>query len=553
VLRLKNRYLCFILVAFFLSVSTSWAATYYVDATNGKDSNNGLSQSTAWKTIAKVNNSKFNPGDQILFNRGQTWREKLTVPSSGSPGSPIIFGAYGTGAKPIISGADVISGFVKGDSNIWDKTQVTTQPKVVIFGKSLGTVAANRAGCTSDRKWFWTGNTLSIYATSDPSGTVQAGQRGQAIVVGKSYITIQDLQTEAGNEKDYGGNIFFSSGTPPGNLIIDNVDSRWSSNYGIGINTPGFTTGGSITIKNCNLHHNILDGLAVLGDVGTTILTPSVAHNNNVHSNLRNGITIAANYWTVEHNTVHDNGILANMGIGIHIYSYLAESGVGDHNIIRENIVYNQVGRGEDGAGIASDQWSDYNEIYYNVVYHTDGPGIYLFDASHCRIHNNTVYKSCINSSGQLSSKGSIRLTGRAEYTLDTIIKNNNVYSTETGDYAFFADTRYVANGVTVANNNFYRASGNWYYWNNDVGSNFATFNALPGVSANINSDPLFVSTSTPDFHLQFNSPCINSAVNVGLTQDYDGNDVPIGSAPDIGAYEKGNAIKPPTNIRIVH
>ena len=46
----------------------AFAATYYVDATNGNDINNGLSEARPWKTIAKVNASSFNPGDQILFN-----------------------------------------------------------------------------------------------------------------------------------------------------------------------------------------------------------------------------------------------------------------------------------------------------------------------------------------------------------------------------------------------------------------------------------------------------------------------------------------------------
>jgi hypothetical protein len=46
----------------FLISPISWAATYYVDATNGNDFNNGLSESTPWKTIAKVNASRFNPG-----------------------------------------------------------------------------------------------------------------------------------------------------------------------------------------------------------------------------------------------------------------------------------------------------------------------------------------------------------------------------------------------------------------------------------------------------------------------------------------------------------
>jgi hypothetical protein len=50
-----------------------YATTYYVDATLGKDIYDGLSQTAAWKTIAKVNASRFQPGDQILFKGGGVW------------------------------------------------------------------------------------------------------------------------------------------------------------------------------------------------------------------------------------------------------------------------------------------------------------------------------------------------------------------------------------------------------------------------------------------------------------------------------------------------
>jgi hypothetical protein len=46
-----------ILSSRFLTISDAWSATNYVDATNGNNSNNGLSMSSAWKTIAKVNAS----------------------------------------------------------------------------------------------------------------------------------------------------------------------------------------------------------------------------------------------------------------------------------------------------------------------------------------------------------------------------------------------------------------------------------------------------------------------------------------------------------------
>jgi len=57
-------------------ISDAWAATYYVYATNGNDRNNGTSPSTPWKTIAKVNASRFQPEDQILFKRGEGGKVK---------------------------------------------------------------------------------------------------------------------------------------------------------------------------------------------------------------------------------------------------------------------------------------------------------------------------------------------------------------------------------------------------------------------------------------------------------------------------------------------
>ena len=85
----------------------AYAATYYVDSVSGSDSNTGTSTSAPWQTIAHVNAQSFNPGDQILFKDGDTWREQLTVPSSGTTSNPITFSSYGSGANPIISGADL--------------------------------------------------------------------------------------------------------------------------------------------------------------------------------------------------------------------------------------------------------------------------------------------------------------------------------------------------------------------------------------------------------------------------------------------------------------
>ena len=62
--------------------------------------------------------------------------------------------------------------------------------------------------------------------------------------------------------------------------------------------------------------------------------------------------------------------------------------------------------------------------------------------------------------------------------------------------------------------------------------------------SGNISSAPLFVNASTGDYHLQATSPCIDSgtAQNAPLV-DFDGNIRPVGSGWDIGSYEYSAAL----------
>jgi len=80
-----------------LLASVTWASatSYYVDSTNGNNSNPGTSGTAAWKTISKANQAAIHPGDQLLFIRGGVWTGMLNVSGSGSQTSPAYYGAYG--------------------------------------------------------------------------------------------------------------------------------------------------------------------------------------------------------------------------------------------------------------------------------------------------------------------------------------------------------------------------------------------------------------------------------------------------------------------------
>jgi len=196
--------LLFLLICLLLAQNACFAANYYVDAANGNDNNNGLSIGAAWKTIEKVNNQTFNPGDSILFKRGETWREQLIVPSSGDSNQPITFGAYGEGEDPEINGSDIITGWSRYQGNIYvaDVSSEVTQ----LFADGERQVPArwpNRGWQNIDDT---TGNDSSLYSESL---TQQDNHWVGATIVVKTYrwyIEERRVIANSGNTITWDGN-----------------------------------------------------------------------------------------------------------------------------------------------------------------------------------------------------------------------------------------------------------------------------------------------------------------------------------------------------------
>ncbi|MFI7005343.1 discoidin domain-containing protein [Streptomyces sp. NPDC050145] len=98
-----------------LPAGTARAATgttYYVDSTAGDDSANGTSTTTPWRTLARVNQQVFQPGDTVRFLAGGTWTGQFAPKGSGAEGAPVTATSYGTGAKPHIAGNNTVASAV---------------------------------------------------------------------------------------------------------------------------------------------------------------------------------------------------------------------------------------------------------------------------------------------------------------------------------------------------------------------------------------------------------------------------------------------------------
>jgi parallel beta-helix repeat protein len=527
--------------------------TYYVDATNGSDANNGLTPEKAWKTIYMVNNSIFTPGDSILFKRGETWRERLTVPTSGSAGNPITFRAYGTGARPIILGSiaknnagDWTLDASTGQANTWSTTAAVAT-KTVFRDKGAGftvmTRVANKADLDADGEWWYDdpNDKVFVYAVANPiSGGVkfEIPQRTNAITGALSvdYLTISNLSIHycirSGIMLDTGMN----------NWVIS--DNTITQNGGSGIrsqnNSNVLISGNTVSYVGINDASDTTEiaGIFLATSTGGTISRNIVSYTG------RAGILVygeGSDNVIVEHNTVHDagqNGAIDGHAYGIQLFG--PETGDQNGGIVRYNYVYDC---GHANLYIINRVTNA--QVYYNILVNGGswGSGDYLGnisfngdskDATALAIYNNILYQPACNH----VNRANIRMP--PQMTMEgALIKNNVFYNGNTNftGFTFHGDSTHAV--PPTLNNNLHYVPGHSGNILRVEATSSTWVKRAVGIETNgINADPFFASTVIPDFHILPSSPCRNAGAGVGLSQDYEGNS--IWELPDIGAYELG-------------
>jgi parallel beta-helix repeat protein len=403
----------------------NWATTYYVDASAGRDTNSGTSQSAAWQSVAKVNSAKFSPGDQILFKRGEVWRDELDFPSSGRSGEPILIGAYGTGAAPVISGADVVpSGAWTRCSgcaaNVWEAA-VKTQPNIVIFGGAGGTKQGSEAAVAKAGDWFWSAGKLFVWAAGNPANAyrspgVESGSRDLGLgLFAISFVSVEDLQFVAANGLPTQGAVFAGglAGTGQTSHDLDFARLTVADGAADGIHLED--------CNNCVVENSTVSGMARAGVMLTSSrpqapVTAAAVLGNTVANNHFDGISIfgcaigqkcegavlpAGQFFSgmiIAGNTAHDNGagiyvrwtnhssVTANVSFRNTDTSANGEGyGIGieasSNNTIAKNLLYSNRTRGielsnDGGVGTKATGASN-NVVEYNAVHDNGDHGIF--------------------------------------------------------------------------------------------------------------------------------------------------------------------------------
>ena len=470
------------------------ADTYYVNTASTGEGDGTTQEITgehaAWKTIVEINNfyASLNPGDNIYFNRGNTWSEgqALKIRASGSAGGGYItFGAYGTGAKPILINASGSYSTIYG------------------YSSSVQYIHIDNLELRGDTGVAGTGG---INFSQDDGGHI--------------WISDCDINT-------FGSNVSGISFSKIDTYIIEDCTIVDAPHIGIYIK-------GSELYKICDglIQNNDVSGSGNSDNISfhDDSSTNNIGNNHIVQDNkfydgaedgIDTGFTGTVTGLVFRGNETYNNG---NIGISVN----------GSGAIVEQNYVHD-----EGKKGIYVSQNASDCEIRYNIV---DNCTECCFSTAtsagtptNINIYNN-IFKE-----GALDTRSIITISSQS--TPDGLEFKNNIILAEVQHGVWYVGTNTPTNTNSVWNNNcFYDSGGDTTFFTVDeTDYNFTDWKSTWTQDANsIFTDPLMTDPANDNFKLNPHSPCVNAGTDVSLTEDYEGNAVPQGSAPDIGAYEYG-------------
>ncbi len=468
-----------------------WGEGYvdrYVDAVGGLDANDGKTTATAWQTISKINGlGAAAAGMRILFRKGQTWTgTKLTVPANN-----MAFGAWGSGANPIIDGADTVDCFdSNGHNNLYINDLEVTQGLDFGFAfdgvSGITVVNCSAHDCGNDQL------ILSVCTNCNVNG----GRYYNA------YTRLTDNRMTSGIEvKDACSDIVIDGVECYGNVGVASP-AHYSTGIAIHAHT-GTVLAKNVTVRNCNLHDGGLNTFGLRVDNA-------------------NAATMTDRNIVIENNTITGNqygGIQINTSAGA---SYPTNGVTIRGNVIRHNTNRFQVHLIN----------SKNLRVYQNVIANNDatqnGQNASIDNCLEVEFANNTLYSFFDDFNFSLLINGGA--TGNVR------VRNNILGGSIASAMLVYVAAATGTTGLVIDRNLYqYASTGNRWSWLG-TNMNYTTWKANNSNDANspARQDPLLTNPAGNDYSLQAGSPAINQGTAIaGITDGY------LGAAPDLGYKEK--------------
>lgn len=538
---------------------------YYVDSFTGNDSNDGLSTDHAWKSLDRVNQQEYQPGDQILFKSGGVWSGRIMPKGSGTEGQPIIIGKYGGNARPIINGSsNLLDGSKEGSTILLYNQDYWEIYDLEITNKS----SSGAASC------------LGIWVVNEDYGTANH------FVISGNYIhsLTASARTEVLNTVRANGGLadmYNWDGVPRGaiqfTVLVGNekIPSKFNdvqvvNNEVANVERTGFNIGSDWGDHQASGYMD--------DKVEQLYFSTNIYVANNIFRNTAAAVTMfhvdgsVGRGCIVEKNVCYDN----NNG-----YSYwVMWCGHTIDLIFQYNEIYNMyLTSGQDDGIFDADGQSVGTIFQYNYTHHNAGPVLMFCDnnwehsnyAVHyvrsCAYRYNISYNDNwlgIREKGTLGEVGSgqgyiynnLIYTEGYDVTLfqtngsGSYISNNIFYSTGDGNVTYSCGTNGIGN-TNVYNNCFYGLSSELPKSNEytNASGNFAADPKilLPtgmsmGSKSGISTGPADITEilSKGYFKLQPDSSCIGAGqiIENNGGRDFFGNNLSTVAAPDIGPHQ---------------
>ncbi|NMC14493.1 MAG: hypothetical protein GYA34_16605 [Chloroflexi bacterium] len=461
---------------------------------NGKNTNPGTA-TLPWGTIQKCLD-EVNPGDTCTI-MGGTYYEALTLKTSGTETSRIILRNYEDQIVTIDSGKN--------------KTLVTNGRVGYYTIEGLRFIASYTSAGQGDY-------TIDLKMTLWDGETNKDG--------GNNGFMIRDCYIE-GAIKFYGHN-----------NIVENCELNGKQNWSNGINDEYATS-----------HDNLYRGNVIHDYKKRGVWTMQYTENiliegNTIYNSGNMGIDCDGAGNPVRRCMVKSNQIYDISGEGVGVLLENAFDSIAEANEIYR--VKQGIGIINYGPPIIQEEYrttDSHTIIRNNVIHNTSQDGIICKGSPGGKALNNTIYDTR-QTPGYWAGIG---LTGYEGYYCHNWEIKNNLIS-QASKYAIWYDSPTDGLHNLSSDYNLFDFEPNeerfiWIVyseteedWNPYNLSQIQKQKQLEKHS--ILGKSMFLNETMGDFHLQENSPAINTGYYVGVTADFDGVQRPQGSGYDIGAFE---------------